>query len=66
MTEFFRNAVVTAFNEDKDILEAQQRTIELDPLAPTLNVHGDWGGVQARRLVDALIAAEAPRTVAAQ
>ena len=48
MTAYFHRAVVTAFNEDKDILEAQQRSIELDPLAPTLNVHGDWGGVQAR------------------
>lgn len=66
MTGYFHRAVVTAFNEDKDMLEAQQRSIELDPLAPTLNVHGDWGGVQARRLVDALIAKETPRVIAAQ
>jgi vanillate monooxygenase len=66
MTAFFHRAVTTAFNEDKDILEAQQRIIELDPLAPTLNVNGDWGGVQARRLVDQLIATEQPRAAAAQ
>ena len=40
------------------MLEAQQRTIELDPLAPTLNVTGDWGGVQARRMVGELIDTE--------
>jgi phenylpropionate dioxygenase-like ring-hydroxylating dioxygenase large terminal subunit len=66
VTEFFHRAVVTAFNEDKDMLEAQQRMIELDPLAPTLSVHGDWGAVQARRLVEARIAQETPRTIAAQ
>jgi vanillate O-demethylase monooxygenase subunit len=66
MTAFFHRVVVTAFNEDKLILEAQQRSIELDPLAPTINVTGDWGGVQARRMVDAMIAQEQPRTIAAQ
>jgi phenylpropionate dioxygenase-like ring-hydroxylating dioxygenase large terminal subunit len=66
MTSFFHRAVVTAFNEDKDILEAQQRTIELDPGAPTINVHGDWGGVQARRLVDRLIGAERAQGLAAE
>ena len=65
MTAFFHRTVVTAFNEDKDILEAQQRCIELDPLAPTLNVNGDWGGVQARRMVEGLIAHEQPRIVQA-
>jgi phenylpropionate dioxygenase-like ring-hydroxylating dioxygenase large terminal subunit len=66
MTAFFHRIVATAFSEDKDILEAQQCTIEIDPLAPTLNVNGDWGGVQARRMVDALIAQEQPRVIAAQ
>ncbi len=48
-----------AFNEDKDILEAQQKCIELDPATPTVNIHGDWGGVQARRMVGALLEREA-------
>ncbi len=61
MTLFFHGVVATAFAEDKDILEAQQRSIELDPLAPTVNVHGDWGGVQAWRMLEALIAKEQPR-----
>jgi len=66
VTEFYRREVIKAFNEDKDMLEAQQRTIELAPDAPTINVHGDWGGVQARRLVAQLVDDEAPRPLAAQ
>lgn len=50
---------VDAFNEDKEILEAQEKCIALDPSVPTINVHGDWGGVQARRLVSTLLAREA-------
>ncbi len=56
---FFLKNVTFAFNEDKEILEAQQRSIELDHDAPQVNVHADWGGVQARRLMDQLIRAEA-------
>ena len=58
-SEFFLKTVTTAFNEDKDMLEAQQKNIELDPSASTVNVHADWGGVQATRLMAELIAAEA-------
>jgi vanillate O-demethylase monooxygenase subunit len=58
---------IDAFNEDKAILEAQETYIALDTSAPTVNVHGDWGGVQARRLVSALIEREAAApAVAAQ
>jgi vanillate monooxygenase len=64
---FLKKVTVEAFNEDKDILEAQQRCIELDPEAPTVNVHADWGGVQARRLMARLIEQEnAAPAVAAQ
>lgn len=58
-SDFFFKTVTTAFNEDKDMLEAQQRVISLDPAAPTVNVHADWGGVQATRMMAELIAAEA-------
>ncbi|MGH7035381.1 MAG: Rieske 2Fe-2S domain-containing protein [Stellaceae bacterium] len=58
-SEFFLKNVTLAFDEDKDILEAQQRSIELDEAAPQVNVQADWGGVQARRLMAELIAAEA-------
>ena len=56
---FFLKTVTTAFNEDKNMLEAQQRNIGLDPQAGTVNVHADWGGVQATRMMEQLIAAEA-------
>ena len=62
---FLMKVTVEAFNEDKDILEAQQRTIALDPAAPTVNVHADWGGVQARRLVTQLVEGEAAAAKAA-
>ena len=58
-SEFFRKTVTLAFNEDKEILEAQQKNIELDYDSPQVNVNADWGGVQARRLMDQLIKAEA-------
>jgi len=64
---FLARITVEAFNEDKDMLEAQQKCIELDPSAPTINVQADWGGVQARRLVTQLLDREAaPPAVAAQ
>jgi vanillate monooxygenase len=66
VTAFYRREVVKAFDEDKDMLEAQQASIACDPAAPTVNVRGDWGGVEACRMVERLIAAEAPGAVAAQ
>jgi vanillate O-demethylase monooxygenase subunit len=66
VTEFYRREVIKAFNEDKELLEAQQATIELAPDAPTVSVHGDWGGVHARRLMAQLIDREAVRPIAAQ
>lgn len=59
VTEFFRQTTIQAFNEDRDILEAQQRCIDLDPSAPTYNVDGDLGGVYSRRIVARLLEEEA-------
>lgn len=68
MTEKLRQNTWKTFNEDKDMLEAQQRSIELDPAASTVNIHADWGSVQMRRLVEQLIADEVAQqsAVAAQ
>jgi vanillate O-demethylase monooxygenase subunit len=60
-SDFFLKTVTLAFNEDKDMLEAQQRNIELDPHAGTVNVNADWGGVQAVRMMERLIVDEQPR-----
>jgi vanillate O-demethylase monooxygenase subunit len=56
-----------AFLEDLKMIEGQQQNIELGPDVPRINVGTDTGGVQARRLVESLIAAEqggAPKRLA--
>jgi phenylpropionate dioxygenase-like ring-hydroxylating dioxygenase large terminal subunit len=65
MTEKLRRNTWKTFNEDKDMLEAQQRCIERDPAAPTVNIQSDWGSVQMRRLMDQLIAEEAAQPLVA-
>ena len=45
-----------AFGEDKLILEQQQGIIDLDPGAPQIDIDADAGGLQARRIVDRLLA----------
>ena len=47
-----------AFLEDLKMIAGQQANIDLDPSVPRVNVATDSGGVQARRLVESLIAAE--------
>jgi vanillate O-demethylase monooxygenase subunit len=59
LTEFMRKSVVTAFLEDVDMLEGEQKIIDLNPGAPQIDVMGDTGGLQARRIVDRLLAEEA-------
>ena len=62
LTKMALTQTAGAFEEDKAIIEAQQRIIDLDPSAPIVNVVGDAGGVQARRLVERMAAlASAPR-----
>ena len=47
-----------AFLEDLAMIAGQQVNIDLDPDAPRVSVATDSGGVQARRLLESLIAAE--------
>ena len=49
----------TAFHEDKRIIEAQQKLIDLEPGRPMLPTSLDAGPTQFRRIVDRLIQAEA-------
>jgi phenylpropionate dioxygenase-like ring-hydroxylating dioxygenase large terminal subunit len=58
LTALVLKQVTEAFEEDREILEAQQRIIDLDPSAPQLNVIGDAGGVHARRIVSRILEAE--------
>jgi vanillate O-demethylase monooxygenase subunit len=57
LTQLALKQTAGAFEEDKVIIEAQQRIIDLDPSAPIVNVIGDAGGVAAGRLVDGMLAA---------
>jgi vanillate O-demethylase monooxygenase subunit len=55
---FMMKITTDAFNEDKDMLEAQQRCIELDPDAAYVSVNADWGSVQMRRMMGELMQRE--------
>ncbi len=46
------------FDEDKDMIEGQQRIIDLDPNAPQVYVAADAGATQARRMMERLIEEE--------
>lgn len=54
-TEMIFNDVKTAFLQDVDVFEAQQRSISLRPDAPEVDVNGDTGGLQARRILRQLL-----------
>lgn len=66
MTEIsFRNTSA-AFHEDKDILEAEQKVIDMDQAAPQVDVTGDAGSLQARRIVERMLAGERGARAAAE
>lgn len=50
-TDMIFNDVRTAFLQDVEIFEAQQTAIERQPEAPEIDVTGDAGGLQARRII---------------
>ena len=61
VTEFLRDGVRSTFDEDKDMLEAQQRMLgsgDQDP-AYKVVVKADAGAMQGRRLLASMIEAEA-------
>jgi phenylpropionate dioxygenase-like ring-hydroxylating dioxygenase large terminal subunit len=58
LTEFLCAATARAFAEDKEMLEATQRIIDLNPDRREIDFNSDIGGLQARRIVDQLLAAE--------
>jgi len=57
-TDLILKSTTIAFDEDKTILEAEQRIIDLNPAARQIDVMGDTGGLQSRRIVERLLAAE--------
>jgi vanillate monooxygenase len=63
---FGLRATSAAFHEDSRMLEAEQRIIDLAPHAPQIDLVGDTGGLQARRIVERLLAEDSITTAAAQ
>ncbi len=60
LSKTLEEQIYKIFNEDRGMLEQQQRMIETDPLRrPLLSTNCDAGGVAARRIIDQLLAAEA-------
>jgi len=59
LSEMLHRSIITIFDEDKAILEQQQRMIETDPQRrPLLSTNCDAGGAAARRVIDQALAAE--------
>jgi vanillate monooxygenase len=59
LTESIRAAQGKVFLEDVAMLEAQQRNLSARPQFELLSLNTDAGGVQARRIIDRLLAKEA-------
>jgi vanillate monooxygenase len=59
LTETIRDAQGKVFLEDVAMLEAQQRNLSARPQFRLLSLNTDAGGVQARRIIDRLVAEEA-------
>jgi vanillate O-demethylase monooxygenase subunit len=58
LTEQIREGQGRVFAQDTAVLEAQQRNLALHPQRKLLKLNIDAGGVQARRIIDRLIAQE--------
>ncbi len=57
-SEIGLRATSAAFHEDQRMLEVQQRIIDLNPAAPQVDVMGDAGSMQARRIVERILEEE--------
>ena len=66
LTDQIRQGQAKVFAEDTAVLEAQQRNLTLYRNRKLLKLNIDAGGVQARRIIDRLIAQETPAAPALQ
>ena len=68
VAEKFRTNFTQVFLEDKAVLEAQQAMMSSEPDAPRIDIGADAPGLQVRRLLRELIAAERsdPASIAAE
>lgn len=58
LTASIRDAQGRIFQEDIELLEAQQRNLSAQPQRKLLSLNTDLGGVQARRVIERLVVAE--------
>jgi len=58
LTETIRSGQGTIFSEDLDMLEQQQRNLLANPQRNLLKLNIDAGGVQARRILERIVASE--------
>jgi vanillate O-demethylase monooxygenase subunit len=58
LTDLLFRQVLEAFTEDKTILEAQQASIDRARELPQIGTNQDAAGLQARRILDRLVAEE--------
>ncbi len=58
MAAMMYEVALIAFGEDKDIIEAQQRVIDMDPQRKPLLSSADLGPTQMRRVIEDLLKAE--------
>ncbi|NML46248.1 aromatic ring-hydroxylating dioxygenase subunit alpha [Ramlibacter sp. G-1-2-2] len=65
LTAQIREGQGKVFSEDTAVLEAQQKNLLLHPERRLLMLNIDAGGVQSRRIIDRLVAAEQPQKLAA-
>ena len=65
LTAQIRDGQARVFAEDKGVLEAQQRNLLAYPERRLLMLNIDAGGVQSRKIIDRMIAAEQPARLVA-
>jgi vanillate O-demethylase monooxygenase subunit len=58
LTQAIHDSVIAAFNEDRDMITAQSRSIDMNPRTPMLPLGMDLAVVQFRRLIEQAIQAE--------
>ena len=64
LTHQLREGVAGIFHEDERVLEAQQQSMDERPGRAFQNLNIDAGSMWARRLIDRMVAAEAPARAA--
>lgn len=66
LTELALKATSAAFHEDQAMLEKQQLIIDREPDSPQIDLIGDSGSLQARRIIERLLAEEQQAARAAE